>query len=129
MKEEKEQKVGFCQYCGHAAMVPGECGSTQEDWDEEATRRCNCEDAARIRWKTCVLDQFCEDIKGIDMTDIVRAYLVKGAELMTDGAVKNVTVKTDMDETIKISMRGTAIFMKKTKQNTEELLSEGMYRQ
>lgn len=125
----KETKVGFCKYCGHAMMVPEDSGTTQAEWDEEASMRCNCDEASRIRWKTCVLQQFKEDIKGIAMPEAVRGYIAKGAELMTEGAVKNVTVKTDADETLKISMRGAAIFLKKTKQNTEELLSEGMYRQ
>lgn len=124
----KELKTGFCKYCGHALMVPEESGKTQEEWDAEATKRCNCDEAARTRWKICVLEQFQEDIKRIDLNQRTRQYLAAGAELITDGILKTVTVKTDLDATVKISMKGTAIALKRTTQNTEELLSEGMYR-
>lgn len=124
----EELKTGFCKYCGHALMVPAESGKTQEEWDAEATKRCNCDEAARTRWKICVLEQFQEDIKRIDLNQRTRQYLAAGAELIADGILKTVTVKTDLDATVKISMKGTAIALKKTTQNTEELLSEGMYR-
>lgn len=125
----EELKTGFCKYCGHSVMVPEGTGKTQAEWDEEATKRCNCDEAARVRWKTCVLEQFREDIKRIDLDKRTRLYLAKGAELIAEGVLKTVTVRTDLDATVKISMRGSAIALKKVTQSTEELLSEGMYRQ
>lgn len=125
----EEMKTGFCKYCGMAAMVPESSGKTQEEWDAEATKRCGCAESARVRWKECVIEQFREDIKGIDLQTRTRNYLAKGAELIADGILKTVTLKTDLDATVKISMKGSAIALKKVTQNTEELLSEGMYRQ
>ena len=125
----EEMKTGFCKYCGRGLMVPESSGKTQEQWDNEATKRCNCDEAARMRWKQCVIEQFREDIKGIDLQTRTRNYLAKGAELIADGILKTVTLKTDLDATVKISMKGSAIALKKVTQNTEELLSEGMYKQ
>lgn len=125
----EELKTGFCKYCGHARMVPAGSGTTQEQWDEAATRDCTCGDATKQRWKECVIDQFREDIKRIDLDTRTRNYLTKGAELIADGILKSVVIKTELDATVKISMKGSAIFMRKVTQNTEELLSEGMYRQ
>lgn len=125
----EEMKTGFCKYCGRGVMVPESSGKTQEQWDNEATKRCNCDEAARMRWKQCVIEQFREDIKGIDLQARTRNYLAKGAELIADGILKTVTLKTDLDATVKISMKGSAIALKKVTQNTEELLSEGMYKQ
>lgn len=125
----QELKTGFCKYCGHAVMVPEESGKTQEEWDEEATERCTCGKAAKIRWKQCVIEQFREDIKRIDIDKGTRELLSAGAELIAEGILKSVTVKTDLDATVRISMKGSAIFMRKTRTDTEELLSEGMYRQ
>ena len=125
----EEMKTGFCKYCGRGVMVPESSGKTQEQWDNEATKRCNCDEAARMRWKQCVIEQFREDIKGIDLQTRTRNYLAKGAELIADGILKTVTLKTDLDATVKISMKGSAIVLKKVTQNTEELLSEGMYKQ
>lgn len=125
----EEMKTGFCKYCGRGVMVPESSGKTQEQWDNEATKRCNCDEAARMRWKQCVIEQFREDIKGIDLQTRTRNYLAKGAELIADGILKTVTVKTDLDASVKISMKGSAIALKKVTQNTEELLSEGMYKQ
>lgn len=125
----EEMKTGFCKYCGRGVMVPESSGKTQEQWDNEATKRCNCDEAARMRWKQCVIEQFREDIKGIDLQTRTRNYLAKGAELIADGILKTVTLKTDLDATVKISMKGSAIALKKVTQNTEELLSEGMYKQ
>lgn len=124
-----ELKTGFCKYCGHAVMVPESSGKTQDEWDKEATKRCNCGESSRIRWKQCVLEQFREDIKRIELQSATRQYLAKGAELIADGILKTVTVKTDLDATVKISMKGSAIALKKVTQNTEEILSEGMYKQ
>lgn len=125
----EEMKTGFCKYCGRGLMVPESSGKTQEQWDNEATKRCNCDEAARMRWKQCVIEQFREDIKGIELQTRTRNYLAKGAELIADGILKTVTLKTDLDATVKISMKGSAIALKKVTQNTEELLSEGMYKQ
>ena len=125
----EEMKTGFCKYCGRGVMVPESSGKTQEEWDAEATKRCNCNESARQRWKQCVIEQFQEDIKGIELQKRTRGYLVKGAELIADGILKTVTLKTDLDATVKISMKGSAIALKKVTQNTEELLSEGMYKQ
>lgn len=125
----EEMKTGFCKYCGRGLMVPESSGKTQEQWDNEDTKRCNCDEAARMRWKQCVIEQFREDIKGIDLQTRTRNYLAKGAELIADGILKTVTLKTDLDATVKISMKGSAIALKKVTQNTEELLSEGMYKQ
>ena len=125
----EEMKTGFCKYCGRGLMVPESSGKIQEQWDNEATKRCNCDEAARMRWKQCVIEQFREDIKGIDLQTRTRNYLAKGAELIADGILKTVTLKTDLDATVKISMKGSAIALKKVTQNTEELLSEGMYKQ
>lgn len=125
----EEMKTGFCKYCGRGVMVPESSGKTQEQWDNEATKRCNCDEAARMRWKQCAIEQFREDIKGIDLQTRTRDYLAKGAELIADGILKTVTLKTDLDATVKISMKGSAIALKKVTQNTEELLSEGMYKQ
>lgn len=125
----EEMKTGFCKYCGRGVMVPESSGKTQEEWDAEASKRCGCDEAARVRWKECVVEQFREDIKRIDIDKRTRLYLAKGAELIADGILKTVTVKTDLEATVKISMKGSAIALKKVVQNTEELLSEGMYRQ
>lgn len=125
----EEMKTGFCKYCGRGVMVPESSGKTQEEWDAEATKRCNCDEAARVRWKECVIEQFREDIKRIDIDKRTRLYLAKGAELIADGILKTVTVKTDLDASVRVSMKGSAIALKKVTQNTEELLSEGMYRQ
>lgn len=45
----EELKTGFCKYCGHSVMVPEGTGKTQNEWDDEATKRCNCDEAARNR--------------------------------------------------------------------------------
>ena len=58
-----------------------------------------------------------------------RDLLVVGAELIADGVLKSVTVKTELDATVQITLKGSAIFMRKTTKNTEELLSEGNYKQ
>ena len=126
---ENELKIGFCHYCKHTVMVPASAGSTQEDWDAEATLRCKCGEASKIRWRQCVLEQFKEDIKNFDIGFKTRELLVAGAELIADGALKSMTVKTDLDAVVQISLKGSAIFMRKTVKNTEELLSEGAYRQ
>ena len=126
---ENELKIGFCHYCKHTVMVPASAGSTQEEWDAEATLRCKCGEASKIRWRQCVLEQFKEDIKNFDIGLKTRELLVAGAELIADGALKSMTVKTDLDAVVQISLKGSAIFMRKTVKNTEELLSEGAYRQ
>ena len=125
----EEMKTGVCKYCGRGVMVPESSGKTQEEWDAEASKRCGCDEAARVRWKECVIEQFREDIKGIDIDKRTRLYLAKGAELIADGILKTVTVKTNLDASVRVSMKGSAIALKKVTQNTEELLSEGMYRQ
>ena len=129
MIEGQEMKTGFCKYCGHASMVQADSGDTQDAWDAAATKGCTCGDAQKMRWKMCVIEQFREDIKGIDLDKKTRLYMTKGAELIADGILKSVTVKTELDATVKISMKGSAIFMRKVTQNTEELLSEGNYKQ
>lgn len=126
---ENELKIGFCHYCKHTVMVPASAGSTQEDWDAEATLRCKCGEASKIRWRQCVLEQFKEDIKSFDIGFKTRDLLVAGAELIADGVLKSVTIKTDLDATVQITLKGSAIFMRKTTKNTEELLSEGNYKQ
>lgn len=126
---EQELKIGLCNYCHHTVMVPANSGSTQDEWNTEATLRCKCEGASRVRWRQCVLEQFKEDIKNFDIGLKTRDLLVAGAELIADGALKSMTVKTDLDAIVQISLKGSAIFMRKTVKNTEELLSEGAYRQ
>lgn len=56
-----------------------------------------------------------------------KKLLEYGAELIADGEIAYVQIKTDKDETVKITKRSSGIFLRKTKTNTEELLSEGMY--
>lgn len=126
---ENELKLGSCHYCKRRVMVPASAGSTQADWDEEATRRCKCGEASKIRWRQCVLEQYKEDIKNFDIGFKTRDLLVAGAELIADGVLKSVTIKTDLDATVQITLKGSAIFMRKTTKNTEELLSEGNYKQ
>lgn len=128
-KKDKEMKIGFCRYCGTSHMIPEARGATQQEWDDQATQDCNCTEAQNVRWKAAVLEQFAEDMKGLDIPPKVRTYLEKGAELIADGVIGYAQVKTDTEAVVKISKKSSGIFLRKTTTNTEELLSEGMYKQ
>lgn len=127
--ENKDVKVGFCRYCGVSHMLPEAKGKTQEEWDDEATADCNCNEAQKVRWKAAVLETFAEDMKGLDISPKVRGFLEKGAELIADGVISYAQVKTDADAVVKISKKSSGIFLRKTTTATEKLLSEGMYKQ
>lgn len=128
MSNEKEMKVGFCRYCGGSVMVEMRPKSTQSDWDSEATKACNCKAAQDARWRQSVLEDFAENMKGLSISPKVRQYLRDGAELLADGVLEYVQIRTEMDETIKITKKSGGIFLRKTKTNTEELLSDGVYK-
>ena len=128
MSEAKEMKYGFCRYCGGAVMVETD-GKTQDEWNDEATKACNCKAAQDARWKAAVLEDFSENIKGLGIGPKTLQFLEKGAELIADNVLGYVQIKTDNEAVIKIQKKSSGIFLRKTTTNTEELLSEGMYRQ
>ena len=126
-KEAKEIKYGFCRYCGGAVMVETS-GKTEDEWNDEATKACNCKASQDARWKQAVLEDFAENMKGLDIGPKHRKFLEDGAELIADGVLQNVTIKTDVDAVIRITKKSGGIFLRKTTTNTEELLSDGVYK-
>lgn len=124
-----EMKIGFCRYCGASMMVRVDRGKTQAEWDDAATNDCMCKDAQNARWKQAVLEDFAEKMKGVGLSPKVRKYLEDGAELIADNVLDYVQIRTDQEETVRISKKSAGIFLRKTVTNTEELLSDGMYRQ
>ena len=124
-----ETKIGFCRYCGASMMVRADRGKTQAEWDDAATNDCMCKDAQNARWKQAVLEDFAEKMKGIDLSPKVRKYLEDGAELIADNVLGYIQIRTDQEETVRIYKKSAGIFLRKTTTNTEELLSDGMYRQ
>lgn len=121
-------KIGFCRFCGVSRILPETKGTTQQEWDEEATNDCNCKEAQNVRWKTAVLEQFGDDMGQIDISPKIRTFLSSGAELIADGVLEYVQIRTDRDATVKVTKKSGGIFLRKTTTNTEELLSDGVYR-
>lgn len=125
----EEMKIGICRYCGMSMMVPASKGKTQQEWDDAATADCNCKEAQNVRWKQAVLEDFTENMNGLDLSPKIRKFLEAGAELVADNVLGYVQIRTDQEATVKISKKSAGIFLRKTTTNTEELLSDGMYRQ
>lgn len=123
-----EQKIGFCKYCGVSVMVPEDAGKCQDEWNEAATQKCNCKAAQDARWKEAVLEDFAENMKRLSVGEKERRFLESGAELIADGVLGYVQIKTETDDTIKIAKKSGGIFLRKTKRSTEELLSDGVYK-
>ena len=121
-------KYGFCKYCGVSVMVPEDSGKCQDEWNEVATQKCNCKAAQDARWKAAVLEDFAENMKRLSVGEKERRFLESGAELIADGVLGYVQIKTETDDTIKITKKSGGIFLRKTKTSTEELLSDGVYK-
>ena len=109
-------------------MIEDPGGNTQQEWDEEATEKCNCKEAQDERWKKAVLEEFAENMKRLGVSKEIRGFLESGAALVADGVLGYVQVRTDTEAVVKITKKASGIFLRKTMTNTEELLSEGMYR-
>lgn len=92
-----EKKIGYCEFCGQGNMVESSEGYDQADLDLEATYKCHCEGARRMREMEAQKEEALRNIEQLvsqkypEMADI----LYECVNAIQEGKVRNVTVSND----------------------------------
>lgn len=92
-----EKKIGYCGFCGQGNMVEAAEGYEQADLDLEATYKCHCEGARRMREREAQKEEALSNIEQLvsqkypEMADI----LYECVNAIQEGKVRNVTVSND----------------------------------
>ena len=94
---ENEKGTGYCGFCGQGVLVDALEGFTQKDLDLEATYKCSCEGARRMRQREAQKEEALSNIEALvapkypEIADI----LYECVNAIQESNVKNVTVSND----------------------------------
>ena len=92
-----EKKIGYCGFCGQGNMVEAAEGYEQADLDLEATYKCHCEGATKMREREAQKEEALANIEALvspkypEMANI----LYECVNAIQEGSVRNVTVSND----------------------------------
>lgn len=98
-------ELGACKYCGQTYQVEITEDMTDEKLDEEATLKCDCDDAKNFHREQKKKQKVIENIHTLvrpEMPEIAE-MLINHIDLILIGAVDNISIKMNSGEKVNVS--------------------------
>ena len=116
---------GFCKFCGQAYIVDADPETSEEELNELATAKCDCEGALTYAWKESVLQTFRQDLEvvfGKENRDMKELFSKAGSMIM-QGRIKTLTIKQPGDKTMGLKMKDKGLCITITEKSKTENIS------
>lgn len=116
---------GFCKFCGQAYIVDADPETSEEELNELATAKCDCEGALTHAWKESVLQTFRQDLEvvfGKENRDMKELFSKAGSMIM-QGRIKTLTIKQPGDKTMGLKMKDNGLCITITEKSKTENIS------
>lgn len=124
MDRNGDTVAGWCKCCGNQVLIRAFGLKTQEEYDEEATRQCNCDGAEELRYRAEQASIAHGKAKSMleEINLDVAAIISRAIDLAAEKKLKQLTVKLEKGITIKVTVtsKSTIKLVKETKETETE---------
>lgn len=120
-----ELKEGFCIYCKEGMMIEVPDDATQEQINEDVTKKCRCIKASRIRERreqreNCIAN--IEEMLEENYPTIAKVFK-DNIEAIQDNKIKKITINTHGNQTARMSKTKDGIKVELEKKQKNESLA------